>query len=167
MKILDMCCGSKMFWYNKNEPHTTYIDIRHEIDVIKDRGHLRKVGINPDIQADWKKLPFERNTFDLIIFDPPHLINAGKSSWLKIKYGTLNKDHPLQDIRVGFEQAMKVLKPNGIILFKWNQEQIPFRKVLDELAKDKIYPILGDRRSKTKWTVFLKTEVATKKHDQK
>ena len=28
MKILDMCCGSKMFWYEKHEPHTTYMDIR-------------------------------------------------------------------------------------------------------------------------------------------
>lgn len=27
MKILDVCCGSKMFWYDKQEAHTTYMDI--------------------------------------------------------------------------------------------------------------------------------------------
>ncbi|QHJ78327.1 MAG: hypothetical protein [Bacteriophage sp.] len=35
MKILDACCGSKMFWYNKHEPHTTYIDNRSEKDQVK------------------------------------------------------------------------------------------------------------------------------------
>lgn len=31
MKILDVCCGSKMFWYDKHEPHTTYMDIRKAV----------------------------------------------------------------------------------------------------------------------------------------
>lgn len=30
MKILDPACGSKMFWFDKHEPHTTYTDIRRE-----------------------------------------------------------------------------------------------------------------------------------------
>ena len=34
MKILDACCGSKMFWFDKNNQDTTYMDIRKEkIDV--------------------------------------------------------------------------------------------------------------------------------------
>lgn len=28
MKILDVCCGSRMFWYDKQNKDTTYIDIR-------------------------------------------------------------------------------------------------------------------------------------------
>ena len=39
MKILDMCCGSKMFWYEKHEPHTTYMDIRKATYTAKDRGN--------------------------------------------------------------------------------------------------------------------------------
>lgn len=31
MKILDVCCGSKMFWYDKHEPHTTYIGDNVEV----------------------------------------------------------------------------------------------------------------------------------------
>lgn len=27
IKILDACCGSKMFWFDKNEPHTTFIPV--------------------------------------------------------------------------------------------------------------------------------------------
>lgn len=35
MKILDACYGSKMFWYDKHEPHTTYIDNRSEKSEVK------------------------------------------------------------------------------------------------------------------------------------
>ena len=30
IKILDACCGSRMFWFDKNEKHTTFMDIRQE-----------------------------------------------------------------------------------------------------------------------------------------
>ena len=30
IRILDACCGSKMFWFDKAEPHTTYMDRREE-----------------------------------------------------------------------------------------------------------------------------------------
>ena len=39
MKILDVCCGSKMFWYDKQEPHTAYMDIRKSVYTAMDRGN--------------------------------------------------------------------------------------------------------------------------------
>ena len=87
MKILDVCCGSRMFWYDKQESHTTYMDIRRSLYTTFDRGNVREIEINPDIQADWKHIPFEDETFDLIVFDPLHLIRAGKTSWLAKKIG--------------------------------------------------------------------------------
>ena len=30
MKILDACCGSKLFWFEKDNEYTTYMDIREE-----------------------------------------------------------------------------------------------------------------------------------------
>lgn len=30
IKILDACCGSRLFWFDKNEPHTTFMDVRQE-----------------------------------------------------------------------------------------------------------------------------------------
>lgn len=73
MKILDACCGSRMFWYERNEPHTTYMDIRKEIIHYKDRQLERIAEINPDVIGDFRKIPFEDNSFDLVVFDPPHL----------------------------------------------------------------------------------------------
>lgn len=90
MKILDACCGSRMFWYEKNEPHTTYMDIRKEILTCKDRNLERKIKISPDVVADFRDMPFLDATFDLVVFDPPHLIKAGKESWLAIKNLKLN-----------------------------------------------------------------------------
>ena len=28
IRILDACCGSRMFWFDKSESHTTFMDIR-------------------------------------------------------------------------------------------------------------------------------------------
>lgn len=41
MKILDVCCGSRMFWYDKQEPHTTYMDILKAVYTAMDRGNER------------------------------------------------------------------------------------------------------------------------------
>lgn len=89
MKILDACCGSRMFWYDKQEKHTTYMDIRNYYEQLP-TGHV--VNVSPDIQTDWKHIPFDDCSFDLVVFDPPHLIHAGQSSWLAKKYGTLPLD---------------------------------------------------------------------------
>lgn len=93
MKILDPACGSKMFWFNKHEPHTTYTDIRRETVTAKDRQYTRKIVIDPDEVADFTNLPFKDNEYNLIVFDPPHLNKAGKNSWLVKKYGRLEKNN--------------------------------------------------------------------------
>lgn len=154
MKILDACCGSKMFWYERNEPHTTYIDNRSEIDQIRDRDYVRNVIVNPDIVADFRDLPFEDNEFDLVIFDPPHLIHVGNNSWLKIKYGCLPEDWPSY-IRAGFTECIRVLKPTGTLLFKWSNNQISFSDVFKAIGQK---PILGDKRGNTRWSIYIKEE---------
>ena len=70
IKILDVCCGSKMFWYDKENKDTIFIDIRKEILEFKDRDKLRKSFVNPDIIADFRDIPFDNNYFDLVVFDP-------------------------------------------------------------------------------------------------
>lgn len=153
MKILDACCGSRMFWYERNEPHTTYMDIRKEIIHYKDRQLERIAEINPDVIGDFRNMPFPDATFDLVIFDPLHLIKTGKKSWLAKKYGTLDLMSWKSDIQQGFSECLRVLNPNGVLLFKWNEDQIPFKEVLKVIPKQ---PILGDKKSKTKWSVFIK-----------
>ena len=143
MKILDACCGSKMFWFNKNEPHTTYMDNRSDFNEYRDRDYIRSVVVNPDIVADFRKMPFEDNTFDLVVFDPPHLVRAGENSWLKMKYGVLPEEDWQDYIKKGFDECMRVLKPTGTLLFKWSNNQIEFNQVFQAIGRK---PILGDRR---------------------
>lgn len=147
--ILDACCGSRMFWFNKQHARTIYMDNRKLEDTLCDG---RKLVINPDIVADFTAIPFEENTFKLVVFDPPHLVRVGEKSWLLKKYGKLNESWP-QDIKKGFEECFRVLEPNGILIFKWNEDQIKLGQIL-KLAPQE--PLFGDKRSKTHWLVFMK-----------
>jgi hypothetical protein len=48
---------------------------------------------------------------------------------------------------------MRVLDNYGILIFKWNEEQIKLSEVL------KIFnykPLIGNKRAKTHWLVFMK-----------
>ena len=92
-RILDACCGSRMFWFDKENPDVEFVDIR-EIDhekiwESKDGKQARYVDVHPTTIADFTNLPFEDNNFYHIVFDPPHLLNLGESAWLCKKYGGL------------------------------------------------------------------------------
>ena len=108
MKILDACCGSKMFWFDKENVNTVYMDNR-TVDTTLCDG--RRLIVRPDIIEDFRKMPFENETFYLVIFDPPHLVNAGDTSFLSLKYGTLKKTWQ-EDIRQGLAECWRVLKTN-------------------------------------------------------
>lgn len=154
-KILDACCGSKMFWFDKNNPETIYMDNRELTDVLCDN---RTLEIKPDIIADFKNMPFSDNSFYLVVFDPPHLRSAGRESWLAKKYGILPKNWQ-EELKQGFDECMRVLKPNGTLIFKWNEEQIKLSEVLDCFS---MQPLFGNKRNKTHWLVFMKSEELSK-----
>ena len=48
---------------------------------------------------------------------------------------------------------MRVLDDYGVLIFKWNEEQIKLREILKAIEHK---PLFGDRRSKTHWVVFMK-----------
>ena len=81
-KILDPCCGSRMMWFDKQDQRCLFGDLRTESHYLKDRGNLRHLEIHPDVRLDFTALPFADNSFNLVVFDPPHLVRAGKKSWL-------------------------------------------------------------------------------------
>lgn len=149
MKILDACCGSKMFWFDKNHTETVFMDKRNFTDVLCDG---RTLEIKPDIVADFKNIPFEDNSFYLVVLDPPHLIRAGEKSWLRKKYGILPNDWH-NELKQGFDECMRVLKPNGTLVFKWNEEQIKLSEVLKCFSQK---PLFGHKRAKTHFLVFMK-----------
>ena len=147
--ILDACCGSRMFWFDKNNPAVVFMDNRELDDVLCDG---RKLIIKPDVMGDFRAIPYPDNTFKLVVFDPPHLISAGENSWLAKKYGVL-KATWRQDIKQGFDECMRVLEDYGVLVFKWNEEQISQKEVIQAIG---CKPLFGDRRTKTHWMVFMK-----------
>lgn len=112
----------------------------------------RQLIVKPDMVADFRNMPFQDDTFYLVLFDPPHLQKAGENSWLAQKYGLLS-DTWREDIKRGFVECMRVLKPNGVLIFKWCEEQITTAEIL-RLLDDR--PLFGHRRGKTIFMVFMK-----------
>jgi SAM-dependent methyltransferase len=149
-----------MFWFDRNDSRAVFGDIRSESFDLKDKsskGGSRKLIINPDQRMDFRCLPFSDNTFNLIAFDPPHLIRAGKNGWLAKKYGKLGIDWR-DDIAAGFAECFRVLKPNGTLIFKWNETDIKVSELL-KLTSNK--PLFGNRcgkSAKSHWLVFMKQE---------
>lgn len=85
-RILDPCCGSRMFWFDKNNPDVEYCDIRELHTTLCDG---RSLDISPDTFADFTDLPFKDESFWHVVFDPPHMITLGENSWMAKKYGVL------------------------------------------------------------------------------
>ena len=147
--ILDACCGSRMFWFDKENESVIYADSRELQETLCDG---RSLVIKPDEIIDFRNMPYSDDTFKMVVFDPPHLIHAGEKSWLRKKYGVLPKDWKPY-IRKGFSECMRVLEPYGVLIFKWNDEQI---KLSEVLASIDYKPLFGDKRTKTHWVVFMK-----------
>lgn len=63
-RILDMCCGSRMFYFDKHDPNVLFTDIREYHDTLCDG---RKLDVQPDMIADCTSLPFEDETFNMVV----------------------------------------------------------------------------------------------------
>lgn len=152
MRVLDVCCGSKMFWFDKDNKDVIFGDIRSEQHVLCDG---RDLTIAPDIIFDYRRLPFKDESFNMVIFDPPHLLKAGDKAWMVLKYGKLEKAWK-GDLSKAFKECFRVLKENGILIFKWNETQILVSEIL-RLTNNK--PLIGHKsgkQSKTHWISFIK-----------
>ena len=150
--ILDMTCGSKMGWIDKNHPDTIYMDRRKETHTLTDG---RQVHITPDIQAAFTQLPFKNETFTLVYFDPPHLTRAGTTSWVYAKYGALLPDWP-EHLKAAFHEAFRVLKPNGVLIFKWNETHIPLNRITPLSPHPPLFGHKSGKHSKTHWLTYIK-----------
>lgn len=150
--ILDACCGSKMFWFDKENPHTIFADIRDEEHILCDGRSLK---VHPDVIADFTNMPFEDKSFKLVVFDPPHLISAGNSSWLVKKYGKLSKDWPTI-LKAGFNECFRVLDDYGILIFKWNENQVTIKEVLKVIDRKPLFGHTTTKNGQTIWMCFMK-----------
>ena len=151
--ILDVTCGGRMMWFNKQNPACLYLDNRELPETNLCGG--RKFSVHPDMIADFTDLPFADNTFYLVVFDPPHLINVSDRAYMKIKFGRLGSEWP-QVIHDGFAECMRVLKPYGTLIFKWSEVQISTRKVIEAIGQEPLFGHISGRKMNTHWTTFMK-----------
>ncbi|WP_232093927.1 class I SAM-dependent methyltransferase [Serratia ureilytica] len=151
--ILDMCCGSRMFWFDRTDPRVVFGDIRDESHALCDG---RELHIKPDVLLDFRALPFNDEQFSLVVFDPPHLEFAGETSWLRAKYGVLNRETWRDDLAKGFSEAFRVLKPMGTLIFKWNETQIKTSEILALTDQKPAFGHPSGKRANTHWIAFFK-----------
>lgn len=149
--IIDVCCGSRMFWFDRKNPNVVFMDNRTVEQTFCDG---RKLEVKPDVVGDFRHIPYPDNTFYLAVFDPPHLLRAGPKSWLAAKYGKLGPDWRA-DLKAGFDECLRVLKPYGTLVFKWNETQIKLSEILHLFG---VRTLFGHRRGKTHFLVFMKMQ---------
>lgn len=161
--ILDVACGGKMFYFDKNDPRVLFCDKRKISTTLCDG---RKFEVNPDIVCDFTNLPFDDNSFKLVVYDPPHLTKITSKSksnnemltptgWQQIKYGALYSNWR-EILGKGFSECFRVLEPFGVLIFKWNETDIPVKEILKLTQVKPIFGHISGKRSNTHWICFMK-----------
>jgi len=106
--------------------------------------------------ASFTDLPFANDSFKTVIFDPPHIVRLKPSkSFLRAKYGELGADWK-EVLRAGFRECWRVLRPDGTLVFKWAESDIP---TADVLALAPVAPLFKPNPG-TSWSIFMKLEDA-------
>ena len=159
MTVLDACCGSKMFWFDKDNPLTIYQDQRNLNTTLCDG---RQLIVNPDVIGDFTNMQWEDGKFKIVVLDPPHFSVGGDKGWQVLKYGRLPKDWS-DYIKNMFSECFRVLEDDGLLIFKWNETQI---KVSEILAHSDYKPMIGHVRAgksaDTHWITFMKNSAMLK-----
>lgn len=156
-KILDVTCGCRSIWFNKQHPAAIYCDrrVEHYSGVFGRTQGKQSIDVEPDVVCDFTDLPFEDNTFSLVVFDPPHIDGLNETSWLAKKYGALTGDWR-KILREGYAECMRVLKPDGVLIFKWSETQIPASEVWTAIGAKPLFGHHSGKKMNTYWGAFMK-----------
>jgi SAM-dependent methyltransferase len=154
--VLDACCGGRQFWFQKKHPKTLYIDNRIMPPKIVGHGKNGRVkSCLPDEVMDFRKMSFKDDTFKLVVFDPPHIF-FGATSVFAQNYGRLERETWREDLKQGFSECFRVLQPEGILIFKWNEWDIPLKEVLKLTPYKPLFGHPSGKAQKTHWVCFMK-----------
>ena len=153
--VLDACCGSRMFWFDKADPRCLYVDNRRETWITDTRPGASPTVVDPDVLADFSNLPFPSDTFACVVFDPPHFVRNGASGWNRQKYGYLTGDWR-DMLRRGFAECFRVLRPEGVLVFKWAESSVTVGDILKLTPERPLFGHRSGKQSKTHWIAFLK-----------
>lgn len=100
--VLDMTWGSGRFW-----------DGSAPVDVVGlDRNPTRA----RNVCADFTRLPFRDGAFDVAIFDPPYLTEAGRGSVVRQRFGSFGSIPELRAaVEAGSREAWRVSRIGAIV----------------------------------------------------
>lgn len=155
-EILDVCCGGRMFWFNKSHPNVLYVDRRvMQPKVVGSGKDARIRKCLPDEVMDFRALQLPNDSFSLVVFDPPHLF-LGENSYMAQNYGALDKKTWKEDITKGFAECFRVLKPNGVLIFKWNEHDVPLKEILQLTPVEPLFGHPSGKTQLTHWVTFMK-----------
>ncbi|PSQ59082.1 SAM-dependent methyltransferase [Halobacteriales archaeon SW_7_71_33] len=147
-QILDAMCGGRTIWLpgHKDDEDTLYIDKREEEPGFHGQ-EGRTYGVQPDEREDFRDLPYADESFNLVVFDPPHVLREDGMSQLSghiiKKYGALRAQTWQSDLQRGFED-----------------NEVDFRDVLNLAPADPLFGTTTKKNSKVenRWFVFYKRE---------
>jgi ubiquinone/menaquinone biosynthesis C-methylase UbiE len=156
-KVLDVCCSTRAFWFDKNDNRVLYHDKRNETYQIKpDKSHpKRTLVVKPDVVGDFTNMVFDDNSFQIVVFDPP-FIKFGENSVMAKTYGSLKGIDWQTMIKGGFSECFRVLKPNGTLIFKWDEYEIPIKEILKLTDQKPLFGHISGKRAQTHWVTFMK-----------
>jgi hypothetical protein len=154
--ILDACCGGRMFWFDRANPNTLFVDRRvMQPTMIGEGKDARIRSCLPDIVMDFKDLQFPDETFRMVVFDPPHLF-LGENAYMNKTYGRLEKATWKDELTRGFAECFRVLKMEGVLIFKWNECDVPLKEVLKLTTNKPLFGHPSGKAQKTHWVCFMK-----------
>jgi SAM-dependent methyltransferase len=110
-RILDATVNSGRFWVGSS---------RSVVGIDIDAKH------RPSVVADNRRMPFRPSTFDVIVYDPPHIPNQGRdrSKDFNSRFGLVLKSsaengHNFTHLYPPFaSEAYRVLRPEGVLFCK-------------------------------------------------
>lgn len=159
--VLDATAGGKHIWHGEHKDADRVVFADRRAVPPGEIGQQPNWSVAPDVQADYRELPFKGGSFDLVVFDPPHRVTDGGmeaiSGIIEKKYGALRAETWQADLRAAFDELWRVLRPGGVLTMKWNDAMRSSDSILKELPET---PLYGTNTSKgeteTEWWVFHK-----------
>lgn len=136
---------------DKNHPDALYVDRR----IIPKGSTVASVGnweVRPDVCASFTALPFRDGSFDIVLFDPPHIFGnkITETSVTQTHYSMLPAVGWERILRSGFNECWRVARI--ALHFKWSHPHggKPLKSI------ESIFPVKPLYRTDGAWTVFLK-----------
>ena len=100
--VLDPASSMRSFYFNKTDERVVFGDIREDETHLLTNGQTIK--IKPDQVMDFRAIPYPDETFQMVVFDPPHMLRLSEKSWMRKKYGVLDSETWREDLTKGFAE---------------------------------------------------------------